>query len=243
MKALVQRYRVSDDPLRTERRVEAVVLLVLALLVLQLLWGLVRFILPGTADPVVPNAESLQVTSLLGAAEVSAEEREEITRRPLFWDGRTPVAVAAQAAAGAEAKPAEQKLASLDGVKLAGIFGAGQEAGIIVINKGKKQRLSVGQDINGWTLDSVDPTLAVLSSGGRQAQLKLELGVPAATQKAPRKGTAGTRAPKQGRQAPQKKQNNDNKQGQQSENQESAPPVPETLGLGGGDRNRGKTNR
>lgn len=243
MRALIQRYRVSDDPLRTERRVEAVVLLVLALLVLQLLWGLVRFILPGTADPVVPNAESLQVTSLLGAAEVSAEEREEITRRPLFWDGRTPVAVAAQAAAGAEAKPAEQKLASLDGVKLAGIFGAGQEAGIIVINKGKKQRLSVGQDINGWTLDSVDPTLAVLSSGGRQAQLKLELGVPAATQKAPRKGTAGTRASKQGRQATQNKQNNDSKKAQQPENQESAPPVPETLGLGGGDRNRGKTNR
>ncbi len=242
MRALIQRYRVSEDPLRTERRVEAVVLLLLALLVLQLLWGLLRFFLPGTADPVVPNAESLQVTSLLGAAEVSAEDREEITRRPLFWAGRTPLAVAAQPAAGAAEPQAEQKVASLDGVKLAGVFGAGEEAGIIVINKGKKQRLSVGQELNGWTLDTVDPTLAVLSSGGRQAQLQLQLGVPAATQKAARKGTAGKKAPKQGRQATQNKQNN-NKQNQPSKNQESTPPLPESLGLGGGDRNRGKTDQ
>ncbi len=63
-------------------------------------------------------------------------------------------------------------------MELAGVFGAGETAGIIVLakEKNKQHRVMINQAVNGWTLESVSPTEAVLSSNGRQATLALQRG-------------------------------------------------------------------
>ncbi len=45
--SFLQRYHRQLDPLRSERRVELVVLVLLALLVLQLVWGAYRSVFPS----------------------------------------------------------------------------------------------------------------------------------------------------------------------------------------------------
>jgi type II secretory pathway component PulC len=233
---LRERYGVNTDPLRTERRVEAVALVAIVLLLLQILWGLYRLASPASLEPVVPSADSLRFAPLVGVSAVTPEESEEIRMRPLFWVSRRPEALAD---AGDKPPPTSKKEAatSLNGIKLAGVFGAGSDAGIIVLNKGKKQRLSVGQSLNGWRLDSVEPTQVVLSSDGNQAQLSLERGNPLPqkaeepTSKPDPKAGESTRSGKK-----QKKSKTKNSAALPQE-------TPPGLGLGGGDRNRGTTDQ
>ncbi len=237
MSGLRKRYGVSADPLRTERRVEAVALVAVLLLALQVLWGLYRFASPASLDAVVPSADSLRVAPLVGVAQVTPEDSEEIRLRPLFWVSRRPEALAD--AAGEPKSPSKNKGAakSLDGIKLAGVFGAGGDAGIIVLNKGKKQRLSVGQSVNGWRLDSVEPTQVVLSSDGKQAQLSLERGNPTPREAAEPVSKPDPKAGESTRSGKTKKQ-------KKSKTSAALPQdTPSGLGLGGGDRNRGTTKQ
>ncbi len=177
--SLLQRYRGQVDPLRSERAAELAVLVLLGLLLLQLLWGAYRSIFPAIPEPVQPTAEALEVQSLNAAVDVPPELRNEIRQRPLFWVTRRPLdPVAPLATATAEAKAEQKQAAKIAGLELAGVFGAGESAGIIVLAKEKNQkhRVMVNQEIKGWTLESVSSTEAVLSSNGRQATLALQRG-------------------------------------------------------------------
>jgi len=177
--SLLQRYRGQVDPLRSERAAELAVLVLLGLLVLQLLWGAYRGIFPDIPEPVSPTAEALEVQPLNATVDVSPELRNEIRQRPLFWATRRPVdPVAPLATATAEAKAEQKQAAKIAGLELAGVFGAGESAGIIVLakEKNKKHRVMVNEEIRGWTLESVSSTEAVLSSNGRQATLALQRG-------------------------------------------------------------------
>ena len=82
--------------------------------------------------------------------------------RPLFWESRRP-----EDAPEAEvvAKPTSAKGKKLEGVRVVGIFGSGDAGGAIVIAKGKKQRISVSDSLEGWQLESVAPDRAVFVSG------------------------------------------------------------------------------
>ena len=56
LRAMASRYRVSDDPLRTVRKIELLVLLLAALLCLQLGYSTFRFMTLAAPVPVVPAA-------------------------------------------------------------------------------------------------------------------------------------------------------------------------------------------
>ncbi|PLW70413.1 hypothetical protein [Pseudohalioglobus lutimaris] len=178
--SFLQRYQRQLDPLRSERRVELVVLVLLALLVLQLIWGAYRSVFPSVPAPVQPTAEALEIQSLRSTPPITPELRNEIRERPLFWISRRPhyTAAPAEAAAIADAKAEQRQAAKIAGLELAGVFGAGETAGIIVLakEKNKQHRVTINQAVNGWTLESVSPTEAVLSSNGRQATLALQRG-------------------------------------------------------------------
>jgi type II secretory pathway component PulC len=233
------RYGVQADPLRTERRVEAVALIVVVLLLLQVLWGLYRLASPATLEPVVPSADSLEVAPLAGVLPVTPEESEAIRLRPLFWVSRRPEALADASEASSSQSSSKDAAKGLDGIKLAGVFGAGSDAGIIVMNnKGKKQRLTVGQSLNGWRLDAVESTRVTLTSAGREAQLSLERGDPL-PRKAPDPVTES--GPKAGK--PAKSARSGKKQKKSKTSAESSQETPPGLGLGGGDRNRGTTKQ
>lgn len=165
-----QRYRVSEDPVRTLRRIELVALILGVLLCLQLALGAVQLAATSGPEPVRPAADSLQVPAVLGPAVVAADERNEIVTRPLFWSGRQP----------ADAVPIldDPKATSgkLKDVKLVGVFGSGERAGIIALVKDKKRRILVGERLDGWTLESVDSGEIQLANGDRRETLVLKQG-------------------------------------------------------------------
>jgi len=165
-----KRYRVSGDPLRTLRRIELVAVLLGLLLCLQLALGGLRLVSLSAPDPVTPAPDSLRVPMVLSPLLVAASERNEIISRPLFWSSRRPLEEVATLA-----EP-EAKAGELKGVKLVGLFGSGERAGIIALVKGQKRRILLGDAIEGWTLKSVTPFELVVANGERTETLVLERG-------------------------------------------------------------------
>ena len=171
MHSISQRYRVSEDPLRTLRRMEMVALLLVLLLCLQLAFGGFGLAAMTGPEPVQPAADSLHVPQVYGPAVVAAEERNEIITRPLFWAGRQP-----ESEVVVLPEDDEAKAGNLKGIKLVGVFGSGERAGIIALVKDKKRRILVGESIDGWTLESVDPGEIQLGNGDQRETLTLQQG-------------------------------------------------------------------
>jgi hypothetical protein len=168
--SLSSRYRVSGDPLRTLRRIELLAVLLGSLLCLQLVLGGLRLATLSAPEPVIPAPDSLRVPPVLSPVAVAASERNEIITRPLFWSSRRPVEEVATLA-----EP-EMKAGELKGVKVVGLFGSGERAGIIALVKGQKRRILLGDVVEGWTLKSVAPFELVVANGGRTETLALERG-------------------------------------------------------------------
>ena len=164
------RYRVSGDPLRTLRRIELVAVLLGLLFCLQLALGGLHLATLSAPDSVTPAPDSLRVPAVLSPVSVAASERNEIISRPLFWSGRRPVEEVATLS-----EP-QAKAGELKGVKVVGLFGSGERAGIIALVKGQKRRILLGDEIEGWTLKSVAPFELVVANGGRTETLSLERG-------------------------------------------------------------------
>ena len=146
--AIRKRYSVTADPLRTQRRIELAAVLLGCLLCLQVAYDGVRLLTLEMPEAVEPAADSMRVPGVRTSETVAASERRELVGRPLFWAGRRPVEVVDIP----EDTPAEDATASeLRDVKQVGVFGSGEEAGIIALVKGKKRRILLGE-----TLDGVD---------------------------------------------------------------------------------------
>jgi type II secretory pathway component PulC len=166
----LQRYQVTTDPLRTERKIELVAAILLLVLCFQLLYSGARLLAKAMPAAVAPAADALLVKDVLAQGGISSAQSAEILQRPLFWEGRRPLEEAAVAVAP---KPAQGKAGKLAGVKLLGVFGAGDTAGIIVAEKGKKRRILLGEELSGWTLESVDADQVMFAAGGRTETLQL----------------------------------------------------------------------
>ena len=169
------RYQGLSDPLRTERRVELIVLVLLVLLLLQFGWGSYRALFPPIPDPVRPMRDSLQVANVQGLSVVTPEQRAQIRQRPLFWASRTPVVLEPVKPESEPKKANAAKPGKIENVKLSGVFGGSDTGGVIVISKGKKRRLMVGEELDGWKLKSVEAFSANFSSGDQQATLALSI--------------------------------------------------------------------
>jgi len=173
---LRQRYGVTHDPQRTLRRLEAVAL---GLGFLQLSWallGMVSHFVSGGPDPVLPSKDSLAVTALTLEDPLSEEGSEAVLARPLFWEGRRPLAEEPlKLVLPKETKPKVQKL---DGVTLHGVYGEGESLGVIATVNGKLQRVSGSETIKGWRLESYSAGVAVFANNGQKQSLLLELASP-----------------------------------------------------------------
>ncbi len=174
--ALTARYSASSNPLRSTRRVELMLVVLVALLVLMLVWGAARLLTLAPEDPVAPAADALQVLSMDALPEVTAAESNEMRSRPLFWSGRRPLDSVdlVEVANAAETKAAARELRE---IKLLGVFGSEDTTGIIAMVQGKKKRLMLGESHKGWTLDSVKPNEVVFGDGVRTETLVLKQGV------------------------------------------------------------------
>jgi len=174
---LVQRYRAGADPLRSERRVELVALVLGLLLFMQLVFSGLRLLLLPEPAPVAPSADLLEVGQsglpVADEGERAAVDSQVIRARPLFWSSRLPAdPTEEQAPEVAEVETTE--VSDLKEVHIVGIFGVGEDAGIITLVKGKKQRILLGEEIEGWTLDAIKPDRAILKNKGRTQGLQLK---------------------------------------------------------------------
>ncbi|MFK7831533.1 MAG: hypothetical protein AB8B57_17300 [Congregibacter sp.] len=176
------RYRASVEPLRSVRRIELVLLLLLILVVLQVLWWGFAALREERVTPVAPARDSLRVLGTNSSGSISASQSLQLQSRPLFWGSRRPTApVEANEVLNeqtADGKPSRR----LENFQLTGLFGAGARGGAIVAHKGERTRLSVGDEIDGWTLLSVSAEEAVfVSAGVRDARRLLPLPVVSIT--------------------------------------------------------------
>ena len=185
-----QRYAVAANPLRTERRLELTVLVLALLLSLQLLYSGARLVFGNDTGTLAPAADALRVVALHPSTAVGVQESAEVRGRPLFWDLRRPYDPAPEKVVSPE--PVVEEVPKLKGVKLMGVFGSEDAAGIIALVKGKKQRILQGEKLEGWTLQSVEPNRVVLSDGVRQQELLLMQGAIVAAAPAPSTARPGT---------------------------------------------------
>lgn len=171
LQTIVNRYRVPVDPLRTERRIELVVLLLFLLLLLQLAYGASRLAILATPESIMPATDSLEVMSSTPLDGVTAKQRMEIRNRPLLWPGRRPVEAVVQLPDPVLEKPTNREIKE---IKLRGVFGVGESVGIIVLVKGKPLRIGLGQEVNGWKLESVENNEAVFAAGSQREKIVLQ---------------------------------------------------------------------
>jgi hypothetical protein len=167
---LADRYRVQQDPLRSERRIELACLVLALMLLLQLVWVAARALVPPSPMPVEPAASSLTVADQLARRAVGTTASAELRERPLFWEGRRAVT-----AADSQAVPVRGGRAPrLQGVRLLGVFGAGDSGGIIALVQNKQQRVQLGEELSGWTLQAVTADGATLVNDGATEILDLQ---------------------------------------------------------------------
>jgi len=171
---LRDRYRVSADPLRTERRVELGVIALATVLLLQLVWAGTRMLLAGDVAPMTPAADSLIVAEVPRPQSVDAEDSAAVQARPLFWAERRPLEVVASTPAEDELVEKNERAAPrMKNVTLLGVFGSGRTGGAIVAVKGRQERVAVGERVQDWRLQEVAANSAVFVSGGARDEREL----------------------------------------------------------------------
>ena len=175
MKAFVQlvdRYKVTANPLFSERRVELLAVVLTLLLFLQLLYSALRLSVLSEPEPIAPASDVMSISDPMVVEMVSAELSEELRTRPLFWSSRR--VQVSEPGVSSQVKKAAASKSKLGKIKLVGIFGGGESAGIIALVNGKKRRILLGENVEGWSLDSVARNEAVFADGARRETLILQ---------------------------------------------------------------------
>ena len=165
---LISRYRVSENPLKAERRIELAALVLLLLLGLQVALGVLSIVASSSVPAILPSQDVLNVGKLEQIAQADADARNQVVSRPLFWLGRRSVT----AAEVVVVEPAPEKAAGqkIKGVKLVGTYGGGA----IIRLKNDKRRVAVGDEVEGWLLDAVEPNSARFVRGAAVDELMLQ---------------------------------------------------------------------
>ena len=174
LQSWITRYQVQQNPLKTERRIELAVLVLLVLLLVSAVLGGIRLVASNEPEPVFPSADSLAVHTLQLDRGLTAEQAVEILNRPLFWQSRRPLVPPPKTVA----KPKPKAAKKLAGVTLLGVYGAGDGLGLIATVDGAFSRISKGQSVKGWKFSDYEEGTAVFVSGGKKSVLPLELTVP-----------------------------------------------------------------
>lgn len=176
MSFLPPRYAVTDNPLKTERRVELVFILLLIVLGAWLLVGFLGNAANTEPDPITPASDSLQISALDLEQPLTSDQSAALLARPLFWESRRPVEPV-EVVVQAPSTP-KQKVKKLDGIELHGVFGVNESLGIIATVDGKLGRIGQGDSVKGWRLTGFDGGVARFESGGRTQELPLAVTTP-----------------------------------------------------------------
>lgn len=149
-------------------------------LIVVILLALLYLLLAASPRPIAP-AKSLfapvSVEQTLSSSRPALSSFDFIFR-PVFAIKRVPPempVVEGQQATIIDEPPLDEVVEGIDGVSLLGIFGSGEVAGVIIrLDNGERQRLSVGESVEGWTLQSLGSRRAMLRAAtGQRAALEM----------------------------------------------------------------------
>lgn len=130
-------------------------------------------------EPIEPAPAAVSAVQIEEPVEAGAES-DALVERPLFWRSRRPLAPPEPEAEPEEPQPRRSQYEdTLDNAKLLGVFVSGPQAGAILKIKGKRHRVLVHEEIDGWQLISLTPGSATFlgpldSSDPGERQLELE---------------------------------------------------------------------
>ena len=133
--------------------------------------SLALFLVTPKVDPFPPS--ELTVLSEASFQQAEADGSLDFIFRPLFLKDRRPPEPIPDLEAR-EAPPPVVVVQSLDGVELLGVFASGDNAGIIILREGERQRVYAGEALMGWTLTHVNSRKAIFNNDvGGVAELDL----------------------------------------------------------------------
>ena len=153
----------------------------LAALAMVLFLALVYFVLAGTPHPMAPASSLFAPVSVQTVLADSrpALSSADFSLRPVFAIKRVPPLPKQMGEeaekASAEVASNDEIVGSIDGISLLGIFDSREVAGVIVrLDNGERQRLPVGESVQGWTLRSLEPRGALFEAAtGQRALLQM----------------------------------------------------------------------
>lgn len=151
---------LKNRKLSTITKVYLVVFLCLLILGISLVYAAVSHFSRGPDAPIVP-AKDVLVWKDYNPGEIPTG-RLGITENPLFWEERQPYVPPAVEKVNVELP--QVNATPLKGVKLLGLYLAGDESYALLQNKDEKVQVQQGQVFEGWTLTRVTLTEAVFSS-------------------------------------------------------------------------------
>lgn len=142
------------------RRIGSLTKLLLLLLLLGAVLGGVLVLGTDRPEPIAMAPSALQEESLELAPQLG-RATNDLVYRPLFWAGRRP---------SQEPEPVvvqeQTPVYRLDEVVLLGVFGSGGRSGVIVEVAGESRRLLLGEQLDGWTLETITEQRADFSRAG-----------------------------------------------------------------------------
>ena len=162
--ALRRRYRGVQEPLRSERRLELLLIALASVAALQLMAFAWRYAGSRPTPSIAPVEDSLLVAERLGPGSVSAAQSRILQARPVFWASRRPVPEVRLSDEERAAMETPADVEALEDFALTGVVVAGAQGQALVTHKGTALRLAIGEAVDGWTLTQVMPDAAVLVS-------------------------------------------------------------------------------
>jgi hypothetical protein len=113
--------------------------------------------------PPQPMAADMLVVEPVAPAPPAPAQFSETLARPLFSPTRRPL----------EAAPEDKPAQNLEQFSLFGLFGSGENAGVLLQVNGRIERVVLNQRVAGWTLGAVRDGSAVFTRGSDTRELKL----------------------------------------------------------------------
>ena len=152
-------------------------------LVTAMILAVVVLLLPNVPRPVPPSPDLFEPVD---TDKILSQSRPELSSfdfifRPVFSTQRRPPAspekVAESDVKEGDLAEADMAVKSMVGSRLLGIFGSGEVEGAIVrLDNGQRRRLSIGDKLDGWTLQSVSAReIRFVAESGEVADLDMIL--------------------------------------------------------------------
>lgn len=136
--------------------------------------GAILVLARSVPEPLLPVSSAIEPV-VVSLPESQVLEASVIAERPLFWETRrryTPTATVQEPQGPRRPDP-------FDDAAVVGIFASGRDAGVILDVDGKRERVLLGDDWQGWELTGMKPDEATFRSvsgrsAGQERTLQLE---------------------------------------------------------------------